>query len=65
MHTTLNLLLMLNFLFVAEVSLLRLELIVFVCTLLAKTIGCATSKPSADVALDFQSDCLTFLVPHS
>ena len=63
-HAALNLLLVLNFLFVAKVGLLRLQFVVLVGTLLAETVGSATGKPGAHMTLDFQSDCLTLLVPH-
>ena len=55
---------MLNFLFVTEVSLLWLELVVFVSSLFAKPICCPTGEPRTNMALNFQSNCLAFLVPH-
>ena len=55
---------MLNFLFVAKVSLLGLKLVVFIGTLLAEPVSSATSEPSTNMALNFQSDCLPLFVPH-
>jgi len=63
-HASLDLLFMLHFLLVAKVRLLRLQLVILVGPFLAKTISGPPSEPSADVALDFQGDCLTLFVPH-
>ena len=64
MHTTLNLLLVLDFFLVPEVGLLRLQLVVLVGATLAQGVGRAAGKPGADVALDFEGDGLALLVPH-
>ena len=63
-HTSLNLFLMLNFLLVAEISLLGLKLVILVGTLLTKAIGCPSGEPSTDMALDFESGIITLLLPH-
>ena len=64
MHSAFNLILVLDFLLVAKVSLLHLKLIVLVGALLPEAIGGASSKPGSYVALDFESDGLTLLIPH-
>ena len=63
-HSPRNLLLMLYLLLVAKVSLLRLQLVIFVGPFLAETIGGPPGEPSSDVALNLEGDCLTLFVPH-
>ena len=64
MHTALNLVLVLDFFLAAQVSLLHLQLVVLIGSLLTEAIGSASCEPSSHVTLNFESDCLTLFVPH-
>lgn len=64
-HAAFDFVLVLDFLFVAQVRLLRLQLIVFVSALLAETVSCTTRKPGAHMALDLKGNRLALFVPHS